>query len=89
MFFENNYISLSDKSEINYIYSYKNIITKFVNNFIKIYKDIYLNDYKKNIINLYEDSIIYSKYFLYYKTINCVYDDDIMEILFNVENFSS
>ena len=86
MFLENNYVNLSDNCEINSIYSYRNIITKFINKFIKIYKEIYLKEYKKTIQNLYEDSLTYSKYYLYYKTINCIYDDNIMEILLNVEN---
>ena len=86
MFFENNYICLSENSEINYIYSYKNIVTKFINKFIKIYKDIYINEYKKTLKNLYEDSLIYSKYYLNYKTINCIYNDNIMEIILNIDN---
>ena len=36
-------------------------------------------------IKLYENAINYSKYYLYYKTINCIYEKDIMDILLYIE----
>lgn len=89
MFLENNYINLPENSEISSVYSYRNIITKFVNIFVKLYKENYIIERNKSMSNLYEDALIYSKYYLYYKTINCTYDDKIMEILSNVENYDN
>ena len=40
----------------------------------------YLN--KQLLIN---DAILYSKYYLYYKIFNCVYDDKIMNIIYDIE----
>ena len=79
MFFQNNYIEFSPKLIINSISNYRNIMTKFINKYIELYSN---KDMSKQIIT---DAIIYSKYYLYYKTKNCVYSEDIMEILFNVE----
>ena len=37
------------------------------------------NEYnEKNV----KDAIIYSKYYLYYKTVNCIYDKEIMDIMY-------
>lgn len=80
MYFENNYIHFSSKLIINSIPNYKNIMTKFVNIFIKLYKPKYTENQK-----LVVDSIIYSKYYLYYKTKNCIYSDEIMEIINDVD----
>jgi hypothetical protein len=82
MFFENNYIDFSTKLIINSISNYKNIMTKFINIFIKIYTDKY-----NNIQELNSDSIIYSRYYLYYKIKNCIYDKEIMDIIYNVEYY--
>ena len=79
MFFENYYIEFSPKLIINSISNYRNIMTKFANKYIELYSE---KDASKQIIS---DAIIYSKYYLYYKTKNCVYSEEIMEILFNVE----
>jgi hypothetical protein len=80
MFLENSYISFSSKLIINSISNYKNIMTKFINQYEKIYSFEYTN---KKL--LYSDAIIYSKYYLYYKTKNCIYGESIMEILYNVD----
>lgn len=80
MYFENNYIHFSSKLIINSIPNYKNIMTKFINIFIKLYKLKYLDNHK-----LIVDSIIYSKYYLYYKTKNCIYNDEIMDIINDVD----
>lgn len=80
MFFENNYINFSSKLIINSISNYKNIMTQFINYYEKIYSPNY-SDKKK----LYSDAIIYAKYYLYYKTKNCIYEENIMEILSNVD----
>ena len=79
MFFQNNYIEFSPKLIINSISNYRNIMTKFANKYIELYGE---KSVSKQIIS---DAIIYSKYYLYYKTKNCVYSEEIMEILLNVE----
>ena len=76
MFLENNYIHFSSKLIINSIPNYKNIMTKFINVFLKLNESRYSD--KKILI---ADSIIYSKYYLYYKTKNCIYNEDIMNII--------
>lgn len=55
-------------------------MTKFINKFILHYKNNYVD---KN--ELYNDAIIYSKYYLYYKSFNCIYANNIMEIIYNIE----
>jgi hypothetical protein len=80
MFLENVYINFNKKLEINTIYSYKIIMKKFINKYIEKNNNNYLN--KELLIN---DAILYSKYYLYYKTFNCVYDDKIMNIIYDVE----
>ena len=80
MFLENNYIYYSNNLNINSISSYKFLMTKFINKFILHYKNTY-----NNKIELYNDAIIYSKYYLYYKSFNCIYDNNIMEIIYNIE----
>jgi hypothetical protein len=80
MFIENSYIHFSSKLLINSISNYKSIMTKFINQYIEFYKDKYSN--KKELVT---DSIIYSKYYLYYKTKNCLYSDSIMEIIYDIE----
>lgn len=81
MFFEKYYINLTNKSNINIISSYKKIMSKFISLYIKKKKDLYIN----KINELYFDSIIYSKYYLYWKIYECTYPDDIMNILFCIE----
>ena len=80
MYLESNYIHFSSKLIINSIPNYKNIMTKFVNIFMKLYKEKYLDNQK-----LVVDSIIYSKYYLYYKIKNCIYTDEIMDIINNID----
>jgi len=84
MFLENNYIIFNNKLNINFILAYRILMTKFINKYIQIYKII---NNKENINNnLIKDSLIFSKYYVYYKTLNCVYSNDIMEILINVDH---
>ena len=80
MFLENVYINFNKKLEINTIYSYKIIMSKFINKYIEQNDINYLN--KQLLIN---DAILYSKYYLYYKIFNCVYDETIMNILYDIE----
>jgi len=80
MFFENYYISYSPKLTINSISSYRNIMSKFILKFIEKKKYNYTN--KKT---LYNEALIYSKYYLYWKTIGCVYDENIMNLLYDIE----
>ncbi len=80
MFLENIYINFNKKLEINTIYSYKIIMKKFINVYIKKNDNNYSD--KKLLIN---DAILYSKYYLYYKIFNCVYDDNIMNIIYDIE----
>ena len=55
-------------------------MTKFINQYMELYKEEYI---EKNL--LVSDAIIYSKYYLYYKTKNCIYNDEIMNIIYNIE----
>jgi hypothetical protein len=80
MFLENVYIHFNKKLEINTIYSYKIIMKKFINIYIKKNDNNYSD--KKLLIN---DAILYSKYYLYYKIFNCVYDENIMNIIYDIE----
>jgi hypothetical protein len=80
MFLENVYINFNKKLEINTIYSYKIIMKKFINKYIEKNNINYLK--KQLLIN---DAILYSKYYLYYKIFNCVYDDKIMNIIYDIE----
>ena len=80
MFLENVYINFNKKLEINTIYSYKIIMKKFINKYIEKNHINYLN--KQLLIN---DAILYSKYYLYYKIFNCVYDEKIMNIIYDIE----
>jgi hypothetical protein len=56
-------------------------MAKFINVFIKLYVSKY-----HNFDELFNDSVIYSKYYLNYKIKNCIYDDEIMNIIFNIDN---
>ena len=80
MFFQNYYITYSNDLTINSISSYKNIMDKFIIKFISKKKNDYIN---KN--DLYSDALIYSKYYLYWKTFSCVYQENIMNILYDIE----
>lgn len=81
MYLYNNYIVYSEKSCICSISSYRNIMNKFIFKFISKKK----NDYLENKMDLYQDAIIYSKYYLYWKINSCVYNNDIMNLLYDIE----
>ncbi len=81
MIFENFLITYNNSLCINNLSSYKNIRSKFVTKFIDMYSFNYSNQEE-----LYSDALIYSKYYLYYKIQNCVYSNEIMEIIYNIEN---
>jgi hypothetical protein len=58
------------------ITAYNKIINNFVNKYInKICENNYNEENVKN-------AIIYSKYYLYYKTVNCIYDKEVMDIMY-------
>ena len=78
MILDNYHIEFSKNIECYSISSYRNILTKFINTFISIYFDKYKND-------VYQKSMIYSKYYLFYKTMQCEYNKDIMDIIYNIE----
>ncbi len=82
MILEKIYTNLDTNLNICTISTYKVIMSKFINKYIEINESNY-NDNKK----LYEDAIIYAKYYLYYKTQKCVYSEEIMEIIYNVEYY--
>ena len=75
MFFQKYYIDFSNESNINSISSYNNIMTKFINHYIN-------NNNEENNVN---NALIYSKYYLYYKIMNSIYDDDIMKIIYDYD----
>lgn len=75
MFFSNIHIQFPNDIDIHYS-NYNNII---ITNFIKKY--IEKKNYNKEF---YEEAVIYSKYYLYYKTLNCIYDKYIMDIILSV-----
>ena len=78
MFFSNSYIQFSNNMDIT---SRNNI--NIMSYFIKKYIIKMSADNKNN--QIYEDALIYSKYYLHYKILNCIYTDDIMNILLNIE----
>ena len=80
MFFENYYINYSNDLTINSISSYRNIMNKFIIKFIVKNKLYYTN---KN--ELYNDAFIYAKYYLYWQIYSCIYQDNIMNILYDIE----
>ena len=80
MIFEKYFINYDDTLNINTLSSYKTIRTGFIGKFINMYEYKYSDKNK-----LYSDAITYSKYYLYYKTQNCIYSQDIMEIIYNIE----
>jgi len=81
MFFENFYIGYSRDITINLISSYRNIMNKFILKFISDKK----SDYIGNKSDLYLDALIYSKYYLYWKIFGCVYQENIMNLLYDIE----
>ncbi len=81
MFFSKYYVELSSNETINLISYYKNIRNKFVSKYIE----------KKNVIKekeLYSNALTYSKYYLYWKIYGCVYSDEIMNVLYDIEFLS-
>jgi hypothetical protein len=84
MFYLTHYIVLSPNTNINLISSYKNIRNKFILMYIQKKKSNYIINDKL----LYSDAIIYSKYYLYWKIYGCVYSDEIMNILYDIEFMS-
>ena len=62
MILENIYINFNEKLNISSISSYRIIMNKFVNKYIKLYSDNYTDTNE-----LYSDALLYSKYYLYYK----------------------
>lgn len=78
MILNNNFIKYSENINSYSLNSYKNIITHFVNIFISIYEKEYGNE-------VYNKSIIFGKYYLFYKTQGCTYNKKIMEIINQVE----
>ena len=78
MFFENHYIIYSNSCNIN-LSSYKFIMTKFINKYIDN------NNVNMGIEILLSEALIYSKYYLYYKILNCTYNKAIMDIILNYE----
>jgi len=80
MWFEDIYIKFNNKLEINTIYSYKIIMKIFVNKYVKKNSNNYSD--KKLLLN---DAILYSKYYLYYKIFNCIYNGGIMNIIYDIE----
>ena len=81
MFFSTYYIELNPNTTINLISSYRNIRKKFILMYIQKKKLNYINNNK----SLYSDAIVYSKYYLYWKIYGCVYSDEIMNIIYDVE----
>ena len=80
MFLENYYITYSNDFIIHSISSYRNIMNKFI---LKFISDKKINYMDKN--ELFSDAILYSKYYLYWKTYSCVYQEHIMNVLYDIE----
>jgi hypothetical protein len=56
----------------NEVLIHKILIQKFINYYMKKYNDI-------------EKAVIISKYYLYYKTLDCIYEDSIMKYLYDCD----
>lgn len=80
MILGNYHVEFNPDLNINTISSYKSIRSKFIPKYINIYEHKY-SDLKK----LYLDALTYSKYYLYYRTQNCIYSPEIMEIIYNID----
>ncbi len=80
MYYDNIYINFDQKLNISSISSYKTIMNKFINDYTRIYSHKY-----KTRTEIYSDAIVFSKYYLYYKTQNCVYSDEVMQIIYDIE----
>jgi hypothetical protein len=102
MYLEKTFIIFSHKLIINSISNYRNLMIKFINNYIEIFSNT--NTINNNTIisdaiisdaiisdaiisdAIISDAIIYSKYYLYYKTKNCTYNDDVMNIIYDIDH---
>lgn len=78
MILNNNFIKYSENISSYSLCSYRNIVTKFVNIFISIYEKEFGEE-------VYNKSIIYGKYYLFYKTQGCIYNEKVMKIINQVE----
>lgn len=76
MFLNNYFVEFKSNFEVYSIPSYTKIINNFINKYIE---KICENDYNEENV---KNAIIYSKYYLYYKTFNCIYDKEVMDILY-------
>ena len=83
MFFSTYHIVLTSNSNINLISMYKNIRKKFILLYIKNKNKNF--NYTINKKELYSNAIIYSKYYLYWKIYGCIYSDEIMNLLYDIE----
>jgi hypothetical protein len=81
MFFSTHYTDLNSNTNINLISSYKNIRNKFILLYIKKKNINYIGKNKE----LYSDAIIYSIYYLYWKIYGCIYSNEIMELIYDIE----
>lgn len=81
MFLETHHVEYSNNITINMISSYQKIMDKFIIKFIHKNKI----NYNKNHNKLYYDALVYSKYYLYWKIYECVYSEEIMNILYDIE----
>jgi hypothetical protein len=77
MLFTKYYLNLNKESEFYY---HRNMMNKFIDKYMNLYKNE--NNKKTNL----ENALIYSKFYFYYKIMDCGYDEEIMNILFKVEN---
>lgn len=75
MFFTKNYLNIKEGDEF---YNNKYLINNFIDNYMKYYQTNKKEDFEK--------AVIYSKYYFYYKLKNCIYDNEIMDILIKVNN---
>jgi Flp pilus assembly CpaF family ATPase len=75
MFFTKHYLNIKEGDEF---YNNKELINNFIDNYMKYYQTNKKEDLEK--------AVIYSKYYFYYKLKNCIYDDEIMDILMKINN---
>lgn len=80
MLFQSHYIIHSNDLIIANISSYKNIMNKFIIKYIQKNKLTFNTD-----TQIYFNALLYSKYYLYWKIYNCIYSEEIMNILYDIE----
>jgi hypothetical protein len=85
MFFQSYYVSYNENLVIGNISAYKNIMNKFIIKYIQKNKSVNSTLSFNQISNIYYNAIIYSKYYLYWKIYDCVYSDEIMNLLYDIE----